>query len=208
MGADCDANATSLHRTLHDGRRLEYFTLGWCLAEAVGGLAAGLLAGSIALVCFGADSLIEMASGAILLWRLGDSERGKSREQVAQRLVGACLLLLAAYVAGDAVFGLVHRQTPEASYFGICFSLLCLVVMPLLARAKRRVAARLDSGAMEADSRQSDFCAYLAAILLVGLLVNAIFGWGWADPAAALMMVPIIAKEGVDALRGRACSCH
>lgn len=188
---------------------LEYLTVGWNLVEAVVSLGAGLVAGSIALVGFGVDSLIETSSGAVMLWRLRDGEAGERREQLALRLVGVSFLLLAAYVAYEALAALFRREPPEASLVGIAIAALSLVVMPLLARAKRRVAAAIESRAMEADSRQTDICAYLSAILLGGLALNALFGWWWADPAAALVMAPIIAREGVEALRGETCDdCH
>lgn len=114
-------------------------------------------------------------------------------------------LALAAYVGFDAVKSLWLVEPPDASYVGIVLAALSLVVMPWLARVKRQVAANLNSSAMHADSRQTDICAYLSAILLGGLLFNAFFGWWWADPVAALVMVPIIAREGVGALRGVAC---
>jgi divalent metal cation (Fe/Co/Zn/Cd) transporter len=191
------------------GRRLEYLTIAWNSLEAVAAIGAGLFAGSIALVGFGVDSVIETSSGAILLWRLRDGERGEARERIALRLVGISFLLLAAYVAFDAAKSLLMREPPEASYPGIGIAALSLVVMPLLAGAKRRVAAQLNSRALQADARQTDLCAYLSAILLGGLLLNALFGWWWADPVAALIMLPIIAKEGVEALRGETCNdCH
>jgi len=194
------------------GRRLEHFTIVWNSLEAVVAIGAGLFAGSIALVGFGVDSVIETSSGAVLLWRLRDGERGEAREGVALRLVGVSFLLLAAYVAYGAAKSLVMREPPEASYIGIGIAALSLVVMPLLARAKRRVAAGLNSRAMQADARQTDLCAYLSAILLAGLAVNALFGLWWADPLAGLVMTPIIAKEGIRALRGEACCdegmCH
>ena len=187
---------------LRRGRNLEYLTIGWNLLEAVIAIGAGLLAGSIALVGFGIDSVIEVSSGVILLWRLFGSEE---REKIALRLVGVSFLALAAYVAFDAVKSLWLRQPPEESYIGITLAALSLIVMPILARAKRRVAANLNSRALEADSRQTDICAYLSAILLAGLGLNALFGWWWADPVAALIMIPIIAKEGLEALRGETC---
>lgn len=191
------------------GRLLEYLTIGWNVLEAVVAIGAGLFAGSIALVGFGVDSVIESTSGAILLWRLRDGERGEQRERIALRLVGISFLLLAAYVAFDAVKSLIARESPEASYIGIGIAALSLIVMPLLARAKRRVAAQLNSRAMKADSRQTDLCAYLSAILLGGLLLNALFGLWWADPVAGLVMLPIIAREGFTALRGETCDdCH
>jgi cation diffusion facilitator family transporter len=193
------------------GRRLEYLTIGWNSLEAVASVAAGLLAGSVALVGFGADSLIEVSSGVVLLWRLHAGERDEARrervERCALRLVGACFLALAAYVLYEAVSSLVRREPPEASAVGLLIAALSLVVMPLLARAKRRVAARIKSRALAADSRQTDLCAYLSAVLLGGLALNALFGWWWADPVAALVMVPIIAREGFEALRGETCDC-
>jgi divalent metal cation (Fe/Co/Zn/Cd) transporter len=191
------------------GRNLEYLTIGWNSLEAVIAIGAGLLAGSIALVGFGVDSVIESLSGAVLLWRLF---AGEHREELALKLVGVSFLLLAAYVAFDAGKSLLFREPPEASYVGIGLAALSLIVMPILARAKRRVAANLKSRALEADSRQTDICAYLSAILLVGLGLNVLFGWWWADPVAGLVMIPIIAKEGIEALRGETCcregACH
>lgn len=190
------------------GRKLEYITIGWNSLEAVVAIGAGLFAGSIALVGFGVDSVIESFSGAVLLWRLF---AGEHREQLALKLVGASFLLLAAYVAFDAGKSLLFREPPEESYVGIGLAALSLIVMPVLARAKRRVAANLNSRALQADSRQTDICAYLSAILLFGLGLNALFGWWWADPVAALVMIPIIAKEGIEALRGETCcgeTCH
>lgn len=194
------------------GRQLEYLTIVWNSLEAIAAIGSGLFAGSIALVGFGVDSVIETSSGAILLWRLRDGEHGEERERIALKLVGVSFLLLAAYVAFNAVKSLILREPPEASYIGIGIATLSLIVMPLLARAKRRVAANINSRAMLADSRQTDLCAYLSAILLVGLVLNALFGLWWADPVAGLIMTPIIAKEGVEALRGETCcdegACH
>jgi divalent metal cation (Fe/Co/Zn/Cd) transporter len=190
------------------GRRLEYFTIAWNSAEAIASLAAGLLAGSIVLVGFGLDSVIEVSSGAVLLWRLhaeSDPHRRERAEHRALRLVGACFLVLAAYVAFDAIRGLVQREVPQPSLFGIGVAIASLIAMPLLARAKRQVARQLNSGAMHADSRQTDFCFYLSAILLAGLVLNGLLGWWWADPVAALVMVPLIAREGAEGLRGERC---
>jgi divalent metal cation (Fe/Co/Zn/Cd) transporter len=195
---DQDLRAVSLVR----GRRLEYLTIGWNSLEGIIAIGAGLFAGSIALVGFGIDSVIEVSSGAIILWRLAS---GEHREQLALKLVGVSFLALAAYIGFDAVKSLWLVEPPEASYVGIALAALSLVVMPVLARAKREVASQLNSRAMHADSRQTDICAYLSAILLGGLILNAVFGWWWADPVAALVMVPIIAIEGVRALRGETC---
>ncbi|MBA2334955.1 MAG: cation transporter [Blastocatellia bacterium] len=190
------------------GRRLEYLTIGWNSLEAVFAIGAGAMAGSIALVGFGVDSVIEVSSGAIVLWRLVS---GEHRERLALKLVGISFLALAAYVTFDAAKSLWFRETPDATYLGIVIAALSLIVMPLLARAKRKVAADLNSGAMLADARQTDICAYLSGILLAGLGLNILFGWWYADPIAALVMVPIIAKEGIQALRGKTCcdnDCH
>lgn len=186
------------------GRRLEYLTIGWNLLEAMIAVGAGLVAGSIALVGFGFDSIIEVSSGVILLWRLVS---GEHRERLALKLVGFSFLALAAYVAFDAAKTLWFREPPGESYIGIAIAALSLIVMPILARAKRQVATNINSRAMLADSRQTDICAYLSAILLVGLGLNALFGWWWADPIAAIIMLPIIIKEGIEALRGETC-CH
>jgi divalent metal cation (Fe/Co/Zn/Cd) transporter len=193
------------------GRTLEYLTIVWNLLEGSISVGAGLLAGSIALVGFGIDSFIESLSGGALLWRLhlDAPERREKADKIALRIIGVSFLLLAAYVAVDALKALINGEPPEATYLGIAIAALSLVVMPLLARAKRRVAKELHSHAMEADARQTDICTYLSAILLSGLMLNAVVGWWWADPVAALVMIPIIGKEGIDALRGKQCGdCH
>lgn len=190
------------------GRLLAFFTIGWNSLEAIIAIGAGVLAGSVALLGFGVDSVIESLSGAVIVWRLA---AGEHREQLALRLVGVSLLLLAAYVAFDAIKSLWLIETPEESPVGMALALASLVVMPLLAREKRIVAAQLGSRAMHADSRQTDICFYLSVILFLGLGCNAVAGWWWADPVAALAMIPIIVKEGTDALRGKTCcdnACH
>lgn len=194
---------------LQRGRWLEYLTLAWNSLEAVVAVASGILAGSTALVGFGIDSIIESLSGAVLLWRLNEPEEGQDREALALRLVGLSFLALAAWVGWEALESLLAAEAPAESWVGIVLASLSLVVMPILARAKRKVAAGLGSSALHADSRQTDLCAYLSAILLAGLGLNALFGWWWADPVAALAMVPIIGREGVNALKGEPCTdCH
>ena len=197
------------------GRRLEYFTIAYNSLEGLVAIFLGLLAGSIALVGFGFDSAIEVTSGAALLWRLrldADAAKRERAEAKALAVVGWCFLALAAYVAYDSIASLVRREAPEESIPGIVLATASLAIMPLLARAKRRVAAEIRSGALSADARQTELCTYLSAILLGGLALNALAGWWWADPVAALVMVPIIAREGVDALRGKSCcndsECH
>jgi divalent metal cation (Fe/Co/Zn/Cd) transporter len=183
-------------------------TLAWNGFEAAVALIAGTAAGSVALVGFGLDSLIEIASAGVLLWRFradADAERRERSERTARRLVGAGFLLLAVYVVSESARDLWMRSIPGRSLPGIMIAMAAVIVMPLLGRAKRRVAARIDSRALHADSRQADFCAYLSAILLAGLLLHALLGWWWADPAAALVMAPIIAHEGVLGLRGHTC---
>ena len=187
------------------GRWLSYVTIGYNALEGIASIVAGAFAGSISLVGFGIDSLIEVASGMTALWRLNadlDEARRARAERASVRIIGVLFLLLALYVAEDAIKALWRRDEPSASVAGIVVAALSLVVMPLLARAKRRVAAGLASRALDADATQTDLCMYLSAIVLGGLALNAVFGWWWADPVAALVMTPIIAKEGYEALRG------
>lgn len=190
------------------GPYLEYFTIGYNSLEGLLAVVAGLIAGSIALVGFGFDSLIEVTSGAVLLWRLRADVNEARRERVeaiSLRIVGACFVVLAIYVSYDSIKSLVRREAPEESLIGILLAAVSLIVMPLLVRAKRKVARAINSGALMADSKQTEICTYLSAILLGGLLLNALLGWWWADPVAALIMVPIIVKEGIEALRGETC---
>src|SRR5678809_975154 len=190
------------------GKHLEYFTIVWNGLEGVVAVVAGALAGSISLVGFGIDSFIEVTSGTVLLWCMAvdaDIRRRERNEQLSLRLLGVCFLTLAAYVGYESISDLVSRKAPEHSIPGIVLACVSLVVMPLLSRAKKTVANELGSSAMHADAKQTDFCVYLSAILLLGLLLNAALGWWWADPAAALIMVPLVAKEGFDAVKGKAC---
>lgn len=190
------------------GRRLQYLTMAWNSAECAVALAAGFVAGSVALVGFGFDSALEVTASLAALWRLwrdADETRRDAAERRAMRIIGVCFLLLAAYVLYDAVGALARGEVPDHSTVGIVLAALSLIVMPLLVRFKRRIATRLDSGALEAEARQTRVCACLSAILLTGLALNAGLGWWWADPVAALGMVPLIAREGWDAVRGRIC---
>jgi len=190
------------------GKHLEYLTIAWNTVEGLVAVVAGTLAGSISLVGFGIDSFIEVTSGAVLLWRMSvdaDVRKRERREKLSLRIVGVCFLALAAYVGYESVSGLVSRKSPDHSIPGIVLACVSLVVMPLLSRAKKKVGNELGSAAMRADARQTDFCVYLSVILLLGLLLNAALGWWWADPAAGIIMVPLIAKEGVDAMKGETC---
>jgi divalent metal cation (Fe/Co/Zn/Cd) transporter len=198
------AETLAIHRRA--GRKIEFISIGWTTVESIVGITAGLLAGSVALMSFGIDSVIEVASSLVLVWRLSDASATEDREAFAHRLVGVCFLALALYVSFEAIKDLLTRSSPHVTYLGIVYAAACVVVMPLLARAKRRAAANLQSHALHADSHQSDICAYLAVILLGGLGLNALFGWWWADPVAAICMVPIILREAISGLRGQPCT--
>jgi divalent metal cation (Fe/Co/Zn/Cd) transporter len=190
------------------GKQLEYFTIAWNSLEGLVALVAGALAGSISLVGFGIDSFIEVTSGGVLLWRMSidaDVQKRERREKLSLRIVGVCFLALAAYVGYESISDLAGRKAPEHSIPGIILACVSLVVMPLLSRAKKKVGNDLGSAAMYADAKQTDFCVYLSAILLLGLVLNAALGWWWADPVSALIMVPLIAKEGVEAVNGERC---
>jgi divalent metal cation (Fe/Co/Zn/Cd) transporter len=190
------------------GKRLEYFTIAWNSLECLVALIAGALAGSISLVGFGIDSFIEVTSGATLLWRMtvdAEEQTRERNERFSLRIVGTCFLALSAYIAYESVADLISQKAPEHSIPGIILACVSLIVMPILSRAKKRVGKELSSAAMNADARQTDFCVYLSAILLAGLILNVALGWWWADPVAALTMVPIVAKEGFDGVKGKAC---
>ena len=191
------------------GRRLEYFTIIWNTLEGLVAVIAGAIAGSISLVGFGIDSFIEVTSGGTLLWRMAVDRDLRNRERNelrALKIVGLCFIGLAVYVAYESIVDLLQRRAAEHSIPGIILACVSLVVMPLLARAKRKVGRELGSAAMHADAKQTQFCTYLSAILLGGLGMNALFGLWWADPLAALVMVPIIANEGIQGLRGKGCT--
>ena len=182
--------------------RLEYFTIGWNTLEALVAVTAGVLAGSIALVGFGLDSVIETTSGVALLWRLrqeGDVEA--EAESRALRIVGLTFFALAAYVAYEAVGDLWRRAEPRESLVGMILAVVSLVVMPLLGYGKRRIARRLGSRALAADAMETYLCSYLSLTLLLGLSLNAWLGWWWADPVAALAMVGFMIREGTEAFR-------
>jgi divalent metal cation (Fe/Co/Zn/Cd) transporter len=183
-------------------------TLVYNLIEGVVAVVAGVVAGSVSLVGFGLDSGIEVMAGVTGIWRLGrdaDPVHRERAERVALRVIGVSFLALAGWVAWEAVAALVGREEPRASPVGIALAALSVIVMPWLARAKRSVALQLESGAMVAEATQTQLCVYLSAILLGGLVLNATLGWWWADPIAALVMVPIIGREGWDGVRGRSC---
>ncbi|MEJ7810254.1 MAG: cation transporter [Gemmatimonadaceae bacterium] len=187
------------------GLLLNYATIAYNSLEAVVSLVAGVTAGSVALVGFGVDSIIEVTASGAAQWRLRahlDPARRERVERITLRIIGWSFLALAAYVAFDSGKSLWLRERPERSVIGIAILTLSILVMPLLARTKRRVACELGSRALEADAKQTSLCAYLSVIALAGVGLNAVAGWWWADPVAALAMVPIIAKEGIEGVRG------
>lgn len=199
---------TSRRAIAQRGTRLEYFTIAWNSLEAVVAIIAGAIAGSISLVGFGIDSLIEVTSGATLLWRMSvdaDVQKRERNERVSVKVVGVCFMALAVYIAHEAISDLTGGKAPEHSVPGILLACVSLVVMPILSRAKKRVGGELGSAAMMADAKQTDFCVCLSAILLAGLVLNVAFGWWWADPVAGLIMTPIIAKEGFHGMKGDHC---
>ena len=193
------------------GRKLQYLTIAWNSLECVIALVAGFLAGSIALIGFGFDSAIEVTSSLAALWRLRqdrDEDTRVAAERRASQVIGACFLLLAMYVLYAALDSLIEQLPPDHSLIGIALAALSLIVMPWLAHLKRKVATSLNSGALEAETRQTEICAYLSAILLLGLGLNAWLEWWWADPVAGIAMVPFIAREGWEAIQGRTCCAH
>lgn len=199
---DALGNREALVRT---GKRLQYFTIAWNSVEALVAIISGLVAGSIALVGFGFDSVIEVTSGAAVLWRMhkDDSPERERIERVTLRIVGICFLALAGYISFESLRSFVQHQRPDHSLVGVILAIASLFVMPLLSRSKRRVGRLLNSEAMKADATQTQFCTYLSAILLIGLGANWALGWWWADPAAALAMVPLIGREGWESLHHR-----
>jgi divalent metal cation (Fe/Co/Zn/Cd) transporter len=184
------------------GRLLAWFTIAWNTLEGLVGIAAGLAAGSIALIGFGVDSYVEVFAGSVIVWRLAAERRGQEVSQAAERravrLIAITFLLLAIGVAVESTRKLVTGEHPQESLVGIGLAVVSLVVMPLLARAKRRVGRQLGSQALQADATETALCVWLSAILLAGLTLNALVGWWWADPVAAYGIVYIAAREGLE----------
>jgi divalent metal cation (Fe/Co/Zn/Cd) transporter len=174
------------------------------LVEAVVALTAGAVAGSIALIGFGLDSLVEMSSGLVILWQFRHAVP-ESRERLALRLIGVSFFALAVYVTVESIRSLVGGGEPAPSPVGIALAALSLLVMPVLSWAQRRTGRALNSGSVVADSKQTLLCTYLSAVLLVGLLLNALVGWSWADPLAGLVIAAVAVREGIEAWRGDAC---
>jgi divalent metal cation (Fe/Co/Zn/Cd) transporter len=190
-------------RLVRRARQLAWAGIGWHAIEATVAVAAGVVAGSVALVGFGADSLIEAMAGFVVIWRLAGAHAMSERR--AQQLIAVSFYVLSAYVAVEASRALAAGDHPAVSWVGIGLSIVTLATMPALATAKARVADALGSSATKSESRQTMLCAYLSAALLVGLGLNALLGWWWADPVTALGIAGVAAKEGRDAWRGESC---
>jgi divalent metal cation (Fe/Co/Zn/Cd) transporter len=187
---------------------LTYLGLGWHVLEAAVAIAAGVVADSVALVGFGADSVIEAAAGLVVLWLVtGGRVNSHRSERHAQKLIAVSFLLLAIYITVQAGRDLLGGHNPAASWAGVGLSIVTLIAMPPLAAAKRQVGTALGSVATASESRQTMLCAYLSAALLVGLLANAIAGWWWADPAVALGIGGVALREAHEAWQGRTCNC-
>lgn len=187
-------------------RMLARVGIAWHVAEAAIAIAAGLAASSIALIGFGADSLIESVAGLIVVWRFASARiDSESAELRAQRLIAASFVVLAGYIAVEATRGLLYADHPDASWVGMGLAAITLVSMPLLARAKSHVGNELRSSATISEGRQNLICAYLSAALLVGLGANAILGWWWADPVTALGIAAVALFEARESWRGNAC---
>jgi divalent metal cation (Fe/Co/Zn/Cd) transporter len=183
------------------GIALETFTLAWMTIEAVVPVAAGLAAGSVALMAFGIDSVIELVAALVVLqtFRAEQTGRAGRSEDRTLHVIGVTFFLLAAYIVADSGYTLIAATKPESNVPGVAVTAAALVVMPLLSFLKRRTGSRLGSRMLLADAAESLFCAYLSATVLVGLLLNLALGWWWADPVAALAVVPLVIKEGLEA---------
>lgn len=180
----------------------------WHVFEFAIALGAGIAAGSIALVAFGADSLIEAFSGSAILWRFsGKRLSSSSAERRAQQVVATSYVALAIYIVADTAWSFASHQKPGASWLGIGLAAVTAPTMPLLARAKRRVGRQLSSAATVSEAEQNMICAYLSIALLVGLLANALAGWWWADPAAAVVIAAVALREARETWRGDSCDC-
>jgi divalent metal cation (Fe/Co/Zn/Cd) transporter len=191
-------------RLLRRGRRLEHATIAWNAVEAIVAIGAGLAAGSIALVGFGGDSVIETVAAVFVLRRLnaeiaGHEQRARDRERRALRVIAFTFWALAAYILYEAVRALVGHETPAESALGITLAAISLVVMPLLGWAKKRTGDMLGSRALVADAWETFVCSYLSFTLLLGLVLNSVVGWWWADPLAAMLMIPFLMREGREA---------
>lgn len=211
-----DAHSSAAReKSLKKACQFEYLTVGWNVIEGVIAVSAALAAGSVALLGFGLDSFVESSSGLILLWRLSKERRAvdasiddvEMLDRRAHRLVGATLVLLAVYIAADSLVALWNRERPEVSFVGLALVAVSIAVMRWLALAKKQVAIELGSRALEADSFQTLACWWLSIVALIGLSLNAAFGWWWADPVSAIGIAFFVLREGREAWRGEGCVC-
>jgi len=187
--------------------RIQAITIAWMSVEAAVALSAAWRARSPALLAFGGDSAIELLSAAVVLWRFRSPAAGEADERRAARIAGTLLYALAAYVVVAAAVTLLGYSEARPTYLGIAILAAAAMIMPWLAREKRRLSAATGSAALRADAAESALCAYLSLIALVGLAVHAVWHLAWADPAAALLIVPLIVWEAREAIRGKACGC-
>ncbi len=194
------------HRLGHRARLLAAASVAYNLIEGVIAVTAGAVAGSVALVGFGLDSVVEVSSGLVIMWQFRHG-MPESRERQALRLIALSFFGLAAYVSVESVRTLLGSNDPDVSLVGIALAATSLALMPWLSWAQRRTGRALHSGSVVADSKQTLLCSGLSAVLLVGLLLNATLGWGWADPIAGLAIAAVAAREGREAWRGKACGC-
>ncbi len=182
---------------------LEYTTIGWNIIEGVIAISSGTAAGSIALIGFGLDSFIEVTAAGALIWRLkkqGSLDEELDAEKRALQIVGITFFALAAYVIYESIHTLWIKEAPQVSLIGIVLALVSSILMPILGLTKRKVAVQINSRALAADAVETFVCAWLSIILLIGLGVNALWGWWWADPAAGLIMAGFIIREGIEAI--------
>jgi divalent metal cation (Fe/Co/Zn/Cd) transporter len=208
VASDPSLDTLERDRWVRRARLLAWVGLGWHAIEAAVAIGAGVVASSIALVGFGADSLVEALAGIVVIWRFASARSmSEDAETRAQRLIGVSFFAIGVYVGIEAIRTLVTRDHPEVSAVGLVLSAITLLTMPPLAKAKQRVAEKLASSATASEGRQNMLCAYLSAALLVGLGGNALFGWWWLDPLTALVIAGVALKEGREAWRGDGCEC-
>lgn len=205
-------STTERRALVQKGLKLTVFTVSWNVIEGLIAITAGVLANSVALISFGIDSFVESLSAGVLSWRLSlelktdSAERAEKAEKLASKIAGTILLMLALYIVVDAGRRLLgFGGEAERSLLGICLTAISVVVMPFVAREKLKVASAIASRALRADAMETLACTWLSVTTLAGLGLNVLFGWTWADPLSALLIVPLIVKEGIEGLRGEEC---
>lgn len=201
-------------RQVRHGFYLSVITVSWNIIEGIIAVVFGVVSGSVALLGFGIDSFVESTSGVVVGWRFSYEMSGRSREKTekaelwAARITGSLLLVLALYLLTESLRRLLgYGREPDPSRIGIALTIISLIFMPVLAKAKLKIAGQSGSRALRADAYETIACAWLSLTTLVGLILNAVFGWWWADPVAALVLVPLIVREGIEGLRGSDDCC-